>query len=240
MEDDYVSVDHLLLALDVVPRDELLARIKEVRGDQRVTSQDPEGTFDALNKYGKDLTELAETGEARSRDRARRGDPARDPGALAPHEEQPRADRRARRRQDGDRRGARTADRRRRRPRGSQGTARLGARHRLPARRLEVPRRVRGAAEGRPGRDPERRGPDHPLHRRAAHDRRRGRGRGRRLGRKPAEADARPRRAPLHRRDDARRVPKAHREGRGTRAPLPADHRSASRAWPTRSRSCAG
>ncbi len=63
MEDDYVSVDHLLLALDVVPRDELLARIKEVRGDQRVTSQDPEGTFDALNKYGKDLTELAETGK---------------------------------------------------------------------------------------------------------------------------------------------------------------------------------
>ena len=63
MEDEYVSVDHLLLALDVVPRDELLARIKEVRGGQRVTSQDPEGTFDALNKYGKDLTELAETGK---------------------------------------------------------------------------------------------------------------------------------------------------------------------------------
>jgi ATP-dependent Clp protease ATP-binding subunit ClpB len=63
MGDDYVSVDHLLLALDVVPRDELLARIKEVRGDQHVTSQDPEGTFDALNKYGKDLTELAESGK---------------------------------------------------------------------------------------------------------------------------------------------------------------------------------
>ncbi len=62
MDDEYVSVDHLLLALDVVPRDELLARIKEVRGGQRVTSQDPEGTFDALNKYGKDLTELAESG----------------------------------------------------------------------------------------------------------------------------------------------------------------------------------
>jgi ATP-dependent Clp protease ATP-binding subunit ClpB len=62
MDDDYVSVDHLLLALDAVPRDELLARIKEVRGGQRVTSQDPEGTFDALNKYGRDLTEAAETG----------------------------------------------------------------------------------------------------------------------------------------------------------------------------------
>ena len=45
---------------------------------------------------------------------------------------------------------------------------------------LEVPRRVRGAAEGGARRDQERRGPDHPLHRRAAHDRRRGRGRGRR------------------------------------------------------------
>ncbi|MGZ4282121.1 MAG: ATP-dependent chaperone ClpB [Gaiellaceae bacterium] len=63
MDDEYVSVDHLLLALDVVPRDELLDRIKEVRGGQRVTSQDPEGTFDALNKYGKDLTELAESGK---------------------------------------------------------------------------------------------------------------------------------------------------------------------------------
>ncbi len=62
MDDDYVSVDHLLLALDAVPRDELLARIAEVRGGQRVTSQDPEGTFDALNKYGRDLTEAAESG----------------------------------------------------------------------------------------------------------------------------------------------------------------------------------
>ncbi len=62
MDDDYVSVDHLLLALDAVPRDELLDRIKEVRGGQRVTSQDPEGTFDALAKYGRDLTELAESG----------------------------------------------------------------------------------------------------------------------------------------------------------------------------------
>ena len=61
------------------------------------------------------------------------------------------------RRQDGDRRGARAADRRRRRPRGAEGQARLGARHRRAARRLEVPRRVRGAAEGRPHRDQGRR-----------------------------------------------------------------------------------
>src|SRR5215471_690213 len=63
LEDDYVSTEHLLLALDVVPRDELLAKIKEVRGGQRVTSQDPEGTYQALEKYGRDLTALAETGK---------------------------------------------------------------------------------------------------------------------------------------------------------------------------------
>ena len=61
--DDYVSVEHLLLALDVVPRKELLQRIREVRGSQRVTSQDPEGTYQALEKYGRDLTELAEQGK---------------------------------------------------------------------------------------------------------------------------------------------------------------------------------
>ena len=63
LEDEYVSTEHLLLALDVVPRDELLARIKEVRGGQRVTSQDPEGTYQALSKFGRDLTEAAEQGK---------------------------------------------------------------------------------------------------------------------------------------------------------------------------------
>ena len=63
LDDEYVSVEHLLLALDVVPRDELLERIKGVRGSQRVTSQDPEGTYQALEKFGRDLTELAESGK---------------------------------------------------------------------------------------------------------------------------------------------------------------------------------
>src|SRR5207247_6402962 len=62
MEDEYVSTEHLLLALDVVPRDQLEAKIKAVRGGQRVTSQDPEGTYQALEKFGRDLTELAEQG----------------------------------------------------------------------------------------------------------------------------------------------------------------------------------
>jgi ATP-dependent Clp protease ATP-binding subunit ClpB len=61
--DEFVSVEHLLLALDVVPRDALLGALKEVRGGQRVTSQDPEGSYQALEKYGRDLTALAETGK---------------------------------------------------------------------------------------------------------------------------------------------------------------------------------
>jgi ATP-dependent Clp protease ATP-binding subunit ClpB len=63
MQDDYVSTEHLLLALDVVPREQLEAKIKAVRGGQRVTSQDPEGTYQALEKFGRDLTELAEQGK---------------------------------------------------------------------------------------------------------------------------------------------------------------------------------
>src|SRR5918997_3199321 len=63
LQDEFVSVEHLLLALDVVPRDVLLERLQEVRGGQRVTSQDPEGSYQALEKFGRDLTELAERGK---------------------------------------------------------------------------------------------------------------------------------------------------------------------------------
>jgi ATP-dependent Clp protease ATP-binding subunit ClpB len=63
MEDEYVSSDHLLLALDVVPREALEAKIAAVRGGRRVTSQDPEGTYQALAKFGRDLTEAAESGK---------------------------------------------------------------------------------------------------------------------------------------------------------------------------------
>src|SRR5690242_16645506 len=63
LEDEYVSTEHLLLALDVVPRDVLEARIKEVRGGRRVTSQDPEETYQALEKFGRDLTAAAEAGK---------------------------------------------------------------------------------------------------------------------------------------------------------------------------------
>ena len=104
--DDFVSVEHLLLALDVLPRDALLAVLQDVRGGQRVTSQDPEGSYQALEKYGRDLTALAEAGKL---------DPVigrdeeipRSSRCSAADEEQPRARRRVRRREDRDRRGAR-------------------------------------------------------------------------------------------------------------------------------------
>jgi ATP-dependent Clp protease ATP-binding subunit ClpB len=63
LEDEYVSTEHLLLALDAVPREALLGRIADVRGGRRVTSQDPEGTYQALSKFGRDLTEAAEQGK---------------------------------------------------------------------------------------------------------------------------------------------------------------------------------
>jgi ATP-dependent Clp protease ATP-binding subunit ClpB len=63
LEDEFVSVEHVLLALGLVPEEALLAALKEVRGGQRVTSQDPEGSYQALEKYGRDLTALAEAGK---------------------------------------------------------------------------------------------------------------------------------------------------------------------------------
>lgn len=73
MKDEYVSVEHLLLALVEVPdsdvkgifksfnvdKNALLKALQEIRGNQRVTSQNPEETYDVLKKYGQDLVELA-------------------------------------------------------------------------------------------------------------------------------------------------------------------------------------
>jgi ATP-dependent Clp protease ATP-binding subunit ClpB len=63
LEDDYVSTEHLLLGLGLVPKDALLEALTTVRGSQRVTSQDPEGSYQALEKFGRDLTEAAEAGK---------------------------------------------------------------------------------------------------------------------------------------------------------------------------------
>ncbi|HVP76098.1 MAG TPA: ATP-dependent chaperone ClpB [Gaiellaceae bacterium] len=63
MGDEYVSTEHLLLALDIVPGDRLEEAIATVRGGRRVTSNDPEGTYQALAKFGRDLTAEAESGK---------------------------------------------------------------------------------------------------------------------------------------------------------------------------------
>jgi ATP-dependent Clp protease ATP-binding subunit ClpB len=66
MGDDYLSVEHLLLALadrTGASKDQLLAALREVRGSHRVTSQNPEGQYQALERYGRDLTEAARQGK---------------------------------------------------------------------------------------------------------------------------------------------------------------------------------
>ncbi|WP_447984029.1 ATP-dependent chaperone ClpB [Nitrospira sp. Nam74] len=72
LKDEYLSVEHVLLAMVDeggifrrlgVTRDRLLSALQQVRGNQRVTSQDPEGTYEALEKYGRDLTKLAGQGK---------------------------------------------------------------------------------------------------------------------------------------------------------------------------------
>lgn len=78
MQDEYASVEHILLAfLDQpgsgaggkvlrqfgVTKDKILAVLAEVRGNQRVTSANPEETYEALNKYGRDLVEDARKGK---------------------------------------------------------------------------------------------------------------------------------------------------------------------------------
>ena len=96
--------------------------------------------------------------QARPGHRPRRGDPPRHPGAQPPNEEQPGPDRRAGRRQDGDRRGPGPAHRPRRRPGGAQGQAGRLARSGRADRRCQVPWRVRGAPQGRPQGDQGREG----------------------------------------------------------------------------------
>ncbi|MFQ5700876.1 MAG: ATP-dependent chaperone ClpB [Acidobacteriota bacterium] len=76
-KDEYTSTEHLLLAISSAKDlpaarvlaqagaspESLMAALKAVRGTQRVTDQDPEGKYEALKKYGRDLTELARRGK---------------------------------------------------------------------------------------------------------------------------------------------------------------------------------
>ncbi|MBW2476941.1 MAG: AAA family ATPase, partial [Deltaproteobacteria bacterium] len=78
LKDEFISVEHLLLALVEegtqtvagrlmkqfqVNRDRLLQVLSEVRGHQRITNPDPEGTYEALDKYGRDLVKEVQKGK---------------------------------------------------------------------------------------------------------------------------------------------------------------------------------
>jgi len=77
LQDEYISTEHLFVALASEPgrstaaqllqrngitKDTLYTALTAVRGNQRVTSQNPEATYEALARYGRDLTELAKNG----------------------------------------------------------------------------------------------------------------------------------------------------------------------------------
>ncbi len=74
MQDEYVSTEHILLGLTEssegkrlnqygLTKDAILKSLASIRGTQRVTSQTPETTYEALKKYGRDLTALARQGK---------------------------------------------------------------------------------------------------------------------------------------------------------------------------------
>ncbi len=78
LKDEYVSTEHLVIAIadeggrspaaqllkqHGVNRDSILQSLTSVRGSQRVTNENPEGTYQALERYGRDLTELARKGK---------------------------------------------------------------------------------------------------------------------------------------------------------------------------------
>src|ERR1017187_5522003 len=76
LKDEFTSVEHVLLAITDdsgpagknfrefgVTRERLMRALQEVRGSQRVTTQNPEATYEALEKYGRDLTQLAGQGK---------------------------------------------------------------------------------------------------------------------------------------------------------------------------------
>ena len=207
MGDAYVATEHLLIALAAVQsdarkilidlkvsHDALIRKFNEMRGSKRVTSPEAEGTSSALDQYGVDLTAMAREGKLDpviGRDTeirrvvqvlARRtknnpvliGEPGVGKTAVV--------EGLAQRLVAGDV------------PDSLKGRRLVSLDLPQHGRRREVPRRVRGAAQGRADRDPRRRGPGDHLHRRAAHRRRRGRDRRLLDGRRQhAQADAGPR-----------------------------------------------
>src|ERR1700691_6616517 len=76
LKDDYIAVEHVLIAILDEPgaasrilreagltHDKLMETLQKVRGNQRVTSANPEATYQALERYGRDLTKMAASGK---------------------------------------------------------------------------------------------------------------------------------------------------------------------------------
>jgi len=177
-KDDFISAEHLLLAMTDdsgtagktlkefgVTRDKLMKALQEVRGHQRVTSANPEGTYQALERYGRDLTQAAGQGKLDpviGRDNEIRrviqvlsrrtknnpvliGEPGVGKTAIVE--------------------GLAPAHHPRRRARGAEEQARLRARHGCADRRRQIPRRIRGTPEGRAQGSHRIAGPGGPVHR---------------------------------------------------------------------------
>ena len=188
MKDDYVATEHLLVAVATVESparqvltdaaltaDGLREGLTAVRGNRRVTSQDAESTYEALEKYSVDLTQAAEEGrldpvigrDAEIRrvvqvlSRRTKNNPVLigEPGVGKTAVVEGLAQRVVAGR----------------RPRLAQGATGAQPRPRRDGGGREVPRRVRGAAQGRARGGQGRRRPGDHLHRRAAHRRRGGR-----------------------------------------------------------------
>ena len=188
MGDDFVSVEHLVLGLLGLESSHAVRKafndlgidesswkqaVKDLRGNQKVTTDNPEGTFEALAKYGQDLVEAARAGKLdpvigrdeeirrtiRILSRKTKNNPVLigEPGVGKTAIVEGLAQRIVRGDVPDDLKDKTVF------------SLDMGSAHR----RRQVPRRVRGTPEGRAQRGEGRRGPDPALHRRAAHDRRR-------------------------------------------------------------------